>query len=165
MSTDHTTPADHPTPAEAVPGGIVHPDTPAQRDAAPIPAPEAEPGSRPEPEPDPRDARIAYLEAELAGLGDRHNLAAIEADELRHQAAEDARRAEAEQVISGYSLPPFAADAARAAGPFVDLDALCRNLAEATTPRPLFGSGGLDPTVPAKPDHQAIAERLMRRAW
>ncbi|MFJ2780942.1 hypothetical protein [Kitasatospora sp. NPDC087315] len=136
-----------PTPAEAIPGGVAHPDTPAQRDAVPTPAPEAEPGSRPEPEPDPRDARIADLEAELAHVREEHSGASVEADELPHQAAEDTRRTEVEQVITAYSLPPFAADAARAAGPFVDLDALCRNLAEATTPRPLFGTGGLDPTT------------------
>ncbi|MCX4745415.1 hypothetical protein OG455_07755 [Kitasatospora sp. NBC_01287] len=158
-------PTDHPTPAEAIPGGVAHPDTPTPADAAPPPAPDAEPSGRPEPEPDPRDARIADLEAELTHIREEHNGAAIEADELRGQAAEDARRAEAEQVIAGYSLPPFAADAARAAAPFVDLDALCRNLAEAATPRPLFGRGGLDPTAPAKPDHQAIAERLLRQAW
>ncbi|MFJ6620405.1 hypothetical protein ACIQOW_22895 [Kitasatospora sp. NPDC091335] len=101
----------------------------------------------------------------MAHVREEHSGASVEADELRHQAAEDARRAEAEQTIARYSLPPFAADAARAAAPFVDLDALCRNLAEATTPRPLLGSGGLDPTAPTKPDHQAIAERLIRRAW
>ncbi|WP_327673538.1 hypothetical protein [Kitasatospora sp. NBC_00458] len=148
-----------------IPGGVAHPDTPVQRDAAPTPATEAAPERRPEPEPDPRDARIAALEAELAHVREEHSGASVEADELRHQAAEDARRAEVEQIIAGYSLPPFAAEAARAAGPFVDLDALCRNLAEAAVPRPLFGRGGLDPTAPAKPDHQAIAERLIRRAW
>ncbi|MFD7829937.1 hypothetical protein [Kitasatospora sp. NPDC059803] len=158
-------PADHPTPAEAIPGGVAHPDTPTQSDATPTPAPEAESERRPEPEPDLRDARIADLEAELTHLREEHNGASVEADELRHRAAEDERRAEAEQVIAGYSLPPFAADAARAAAPFVDLDALCRNLAEAATPRPLFGRGGLDPTTATKPDHQAIAERLLRRAW
>ncbi|MGW1174037.1 hypothetical protein ACWD4P_09965 [Kitasatospora sp. NPDC002543] len=158
-------PADHPTPADAIPGGVAHPDTPTPADAAPPAVTEAEPGRRPEPEPDPRDARIADLEAELAHVREEHSGASVEADELRAQAAEDARRAEAEEVIAAYSLPPFAADAARAAAPFVDLDELCRNLAEAATPRPLFGRGGLDPTAPAKPDHQAIAERLIRRAW
>ncbi|MEE1824692.1 hypothetical protein PUR61_21280 [Streptomyces sp. BE20] len=101
----------------------------------------------------------------MAHVREEHSGASVEADELRAQAAEDARRAETEQTITAYSLPPFAADAARAAAPFVDLDALCRNLAEAATPRPLFGRGGLDPTAPAKPDHQAIAERLLRTAW
>ncbi len=154
-----------PTPAEAIPGGVAHPDTPTPYDAPTPPPTEADPSGRPEPEPDPRDARIADLEAELAHIREEHSGASVEADELRGQAAEDARRAEVEQVIAGYSLPPFAAEAARAAGPFVDLDALCRNLAEAVTPRPLIGRGGLDPTAPAKPDHQAIAERLIRRAW
>ncbi|MFD4396128.1 hypothetical protein [Kitasatospora sp. NPDC058478] len=134
-----------PTPAEVIPGGVAHPGTPAPADPAPTSAAEADPSGRPEPEPDPRDARIADLEAELAHVREEHSGASVEVDELRGQAAEDARRAETDQVIAGYALPPFAADAARTAAPFVDLDALCRNLAEAVIPRPLFGSGGLDP--------------------
>ncbi|WP_441247037.1 hypothetical protein [Kitasatospora sp. McL0602] len=153
--------SDTPTPAEAIPGGVVHPETPP----APDPVAEAE-----TPEGDPRDAELAYLRADLETMEGRHHEAATEADELRWKAVDDANAAASEMVIAGYSdLPAFAVEAARTAARYLgsgeELRALCENLAEACTPRPVLGKGGLTPDAPPRPDAATIAARAMRGAW
>ncbi|GGQ68010.1 hypothetical protein [Kitasatospora griseola] len=144
-----------PAPAEAIPGGVAHPDTPPTE-----PEPEA-----PAPKPSEPDYRALYekMQADLDATRERGQEAGVEADELRAQVAQLQEQAMRDRIAAEYALPPVLAALVQGG----DEDAVRRHaeqLAAVAAPKPLLGAGGLTPH--AEPDpYKGLAEKLRQRRY
>ncbi|MCX4751449.1 hypothetical protein OG455_39125 [Kitasatospora sp. NBC_01287] len=170
MSEQHETP----TPAEAIPGGVVNPATPPATPAPEAPAPEAPAPEAPAPEvgeesavpkPAKPDYRALYekMQADLTATRERSNEAGVEADELRAQVAQLQEQALRDRIAAEYALPPVLAALVQG-GDEAAIRQHAEALATVAAPKPLLGAGGLTPH--AEPDpYKGLAEKLRQRRF
>ncbi|MGW3177762.1 hypothetical protein ACWDD9_00665 [Kitasatospora sp. NPDC001119] len=154
-----------PTPAEAIPGGVAHPDTlPAVAEQPEAPAPEGgEESAVPRPvEPDYR-ALYEKMQADLDATRERSTEAGVEADELRAQVAQLQQQALRDRIAAEYALPPVLAALVQG-GDEAAVRAHAEQLAAVAAPKPLLGAGGLTPHSEPDP-YKGLAETLRRRRY
>ncbi|MFI9786822.1 hypothetical protein ACIHEI_25455 [Kitasatospora sp. NPDC051984] len=144
-----------PTPAEAIPGGVAHPDTP--------PAPEEPEAPAPKPaEPDYR-ALHEKMQADLDATRERSTEAGVEADELRAQVTQLQEQAMRDRIAAEYALPPVLASLVQGGNE----DAVrqhAEQLAAVAAPKPLLGAGGLTPHSEPDP-YKGLAEKLRQHRY
>ncbi|WP_043479049.1 hypothetical protein [Kitasatospora sp. MBT66] len=152
-----------PTPAEAIPGGVVNPATPPATTEAPAPAPQVEEGTAPKPvEPDYR-ALYEKMQADLDATRERSTEAGVEADELRAQVAQLQEQGLRDRIAAEYALPPVLAALVQGG----DEDTVRKHaeaLAAVAAPKPLLGAGGLTPHSEPDP-YKGLAEKLRQRRY
>ncbi|MFF2544719.1 hypothetical protein ACFVUY_19370 [Kitasatospora sp. NPDC058063] len=151
-----------PTPAEAIPGGVAHPDTPHASEESKAPAPEGgEEGPAPKPvEPDYR-ALYEKIQAELDTARERGQEAGVEADELRAQVAQLQEQALRGRIAAEYALPPVLAALVQGSDEAA-VRAHAEQLATVAVPKPVPAAGGLTPH--SEPDlYKGLAKELRRR--
>ncbi|MFD4397851.1 hypothetical protein [Kitasatospora sp. NPDC058478] len=171
---------DTPTPAEAIPGGVVHPATPPA-----VPEPEAlpaadgggnasvnltEPPAADGEEGGPAralgpDYKELYerMQADLAATRERSDEAGVEADELRAQVAQLQERALRDRIAAEYALPPVLAALVQG-GDEAAVRQHAEALAAVAAPKPLLGAGGLTPHSEPDP-YKGLAEKLRQRRF
>ncbi|MFJ1756005.1 hypothetical protein [Kitasatospora sp. NPDC088134] len=149
-----------PTPAEAIPGGVVNPATPP---APPEPETPAEESVAPKPvEPDYR-ALYEKMQADLDATRERSTEAGVEADELRAQVAQLQEQALRDRIAAEYALPPVLAALVQG-GDEDTVRAHAEQLAAVAAPKPLLGAGGLTPHSEPDP-YKGLAEKLRLRRF
>ncbi|MFB8167319.1 hypothetical protein ACFC60_05105 [Kitasatospora purpeofusca] len=160
-----------PTPAEAIPGGVVNPATPpapeepveltgsqeysSEATGEPIPAPvPAEPDYK---------ALYEKMQADLDATRQRSTEAGVEADELRAQVAQLQEQGLRDRIAAEYALPPVLAALVQG-GDEAAVRKHAEALAAVAAPKPLLGAGGLTPH--AEPDpYKGLAEKLRQRRY
>ncbi|MFF4922903.1 MULTISPECIES: hypothetical protein [unclassified Kitasatospora] len=154
-----------PTPAEAIPGGVAHPDTPPA-----TPEPEADPAAEggeesAVPKPVEPDYRALYekIQADLDATRERGQEAGVEADELRAQVAQLQEQALRDRIAAEYALPPVLAALVQG-GDEAAVRAHAEQLAAVAAPKPLLGAGGLTPHSEPDP-YKGLADRLRKRRY
>ncbi|WP_406087410.1 hypothetical protein [Kitasatospora purpeofusca] len=152
-----------PTPAEAIPGGVVNPATvPAAAEPQPeAPAPQVEEVPAPV-EPDYK-ALYEKIQADLESTRERSTEAGVEADELRAQVAQLQEQALRDRIAAEYALPPVLAALVQG-GDEAEVRKHAEALAAVAAPRPLLGAGGLTPHSEPDP-YKGLAEKLRQRRY
>ncbi|MFJ7275315.1 hypothetical protein [Kitasatospora sp. NPDC098663] len=154
-----------PTPAEAIPGGVAHPDTPPATPEPEAPAVESGEQSPAAPAPVEPDYKALYerLNADLDATRERSTEAGVEADELRAQVAQLQEQALRDRIASEYALPPVLAQLVQG-GDEAAIRAHAEQLAAVAAPKPLLGAGGLTPHSEPDP-YKGLAEKLRQRRY
>ncbi|MFE2410836.1 hypothetical protein ACFXDE_21080 [Kitasatospora sp. NPDC059408] len=151
-----------PTPAEAIPGGVVNPATPPAE-----PQPEAPAGGEESAAPKPvePDYRALYekMQADLDATRERSTEAGVEADELRAQVAQLQEQALRDRIAAEYALPPVLAALVQG-GDEATVRQHAEQLAAVAAPKPLLGAGGLTPHSEPDP-YKGLAEKLRQRRF
>ncbi|WP_051742947.1 hypothetical protein [Kitasatospora sp. MBT66] len=154
-----------PTPAEAIPGGVVNPATPPAVEPKPeAPAPQGE-ESPAAPAPVEPDYKALYerLNADLETTRERSTEAGVEADELRAQVAQLQEQALRDRIAAEYALPPVLAALVQG-GDEAAVRKHAEALATVAAPKPLLGAGGLTPHSEPDP-YKGLAEKLRQRRY
>ncbi|WP_031067035.1 hypothetical protein [Streptomyces sp. NRRL WC-3742] len=155
-----------PTPAEAIPGGVVNPATPP---AAPVPVEltdAQENSSEPiVPKPGEPDYKALYekMQADLDTARERGQEAGVEADELRAQVAQLQEQALRDRIAAEYALPPVLAALVQGSDEAAVREH-AEQLAAVAAPKPLLGAGGLTPHSEPDP-YKGLAEKLRLRRF
>ncbi|MFI2609667.1 hypothetical protein [Kitasatospora sp. NPDC018619] len=155
-----------PTPAEAIPGGVAHPDTPPTEPQPEAPAPTEEGGEESAaPAPVEPDYKALYekMQADLEATRERGQEAGVEADELRAQVAQLQEQALRDRIAAEYALPPVLAALVQG-GDEAAVRAHAEQLAAVAAPKPLLGAGGLTPHSEPDP-YKGLAEKLRQRRY
>ncbi|GAA1403227.1 hypothetical protein GCM10009639_47710 [Kitasatospora putterlickiae] len=152
-----------PTPAEAIPGGVAHPDTPPVPEEPEPQAAQGEESAAPAPvEPDYK-ALYEKMQADLDATRERSTEAGVEADELRAQVAQLQEQALRDRIAAEYALPPVLAALVQG-GDEAAVRKHAEALAAVAAPKPVLGAGGLTPH--AEPDpYKGLAEKLRQRRY
>ncbi|WP_328953666.1 hypothetical protein [Kitasatospora purpeofusca] len=152
-----------PTPAEAIPGGVVNPATPPATPEAP--APEGGEQTPAAPVPVEPDYKVLYerLNADLDATRERSTEAGVEADELRAQVAQLQEQGLRDRIAAEYALPPVLAALVQG-GDEAAVRKHAEALAAVAAPKPLLGAGGLTPHSEPDP-YKGLAEKLRQRRY
>lgn len=157
-----------PTPAEAIPGGVVHPATaPAAEESVDLTSSQensSEPNA-PAPVPAEPDYKALYekMQADLTATRERSNESGVEADELRAQVAQLQEQALRDRIAAEYALPPVLAALVQG-GDEAAVRKHAEALATVAAPKPLLGAGGLTPHSEPDP-YKGLAEKLRKRRF
>ncbi|MFD8318926.1 hypothetical protein [Kitasatospora purpeofusca] len=157
-----------PTPAEAIPGGVTNPATPAGTDAesgrgtSEAPKTSEAPATPEPPKPVEPDYKALYekMTADLEAATERGQEAGVEADELRAQVSLLQEQALRDRVASEYALPPALAKLVQG-GDEAAVRAHAAELAAIAAPKPLHGAGGLTPDAPKAFNPDELAASLL----
>ncbi|MFJ7909030.1 hypothetical protein [Kitasatospora sp. NPDC096204] len=154
-----------PTPAEAIPGGVAHPDTPPAPEQSEGPAVESGEQTPAAPVPTEPDYKALYekIQADLETARERGQEAGVEADELRAQVAQLQEQALRDRIAAEYALPPVLAALVQG-GDEATVRKHAEALAAVAAPKPLLGAGGLTPNEEPDP-YKGLAEKLRQRRY